>query len=391
MTSKLQSIKVRLLLAFILVLSGLLFALALYLNSAVIAEKKQNLLLQTELQAEAFRSYLSTASDIQELFSQLSDQTLFTKHSNIYLYNAQNELAGSLVSMMTIAQPELSRVQQLRHSVYNQSGSAHFSVERDSAIYSTGIENSGLLVIVTSLREAQQQVRHFQVQLLWVMVSIVVILMMLFTAILWRELKQIDTLSTDLQDIAKGKSEQLKGEYAIEFHAMQDSLNNLLNAERVQRERYRNTLADLAHSLKTPLAVLQGAASEQLDFSTYMSVASEQVRRMDQIIQYQLTRAVKSNADGTMANAVLVTPIIERIISALGKVYREKEVNVILNLARKIELNADERDLMEMLGNMLENAFKYCRAEVAVSMYADEKFVYIDIEDDGAGVSEDMR
>ena len=169
------------------------------------------------------------------------------------------------------------------------------------------------------------------------------------------------------------------------------SLNNLLNAERMQRERYRNTLADLAHSLKTPLAVIQGASTEGLDSEAYKSIVGEQIRRMDQIIQYQLTRAVKSIGDGAKANAVEVTPIVERILSALGKVYREKEVRVVLNLEPKIAINADERDLMEMLGNMMENAFKYCRSEVAVSLYSDENNVYIDLEDDGAGVSENMR
>ena len=208
---------------------------------------------------------------------------------------------------------------------------------------------------------------------------------------LHRGLIPLSKMVFDLEQIAKGNADRLKNEYASEFSAMRDSVNNLLNTERMQRERYRNTLADLAHSLKTPLAVMQGAASEQLDYQDYLSVASEQIRRMDQIIQYQLTRAVKSIGDGAKKKTVKLVPIIERILFALGKVYREKEVRVILNLELGIELNADERDLMEMLGNMLENAFKYSRSEVAVSAYTDSDNVFIVMEDDGVGISENMR
>ncbi|MBQ0756570.1 MAG: two-component sensor histidine kinase, partial [Amphritea sp.] len=210
------------------------------------------------------------------------------------------------------------------------------------------------------------------------------------TALIRWGLKPLTRLAEDLKRIEMGQSDKLTGEYPTEVQAVTDNLNLLIHNERQQRERYRNTLGDLAHSLKTPLAVIRGAGQEKLDFNGYQTLVTEQAGRMDQIVQYQLSRAVKSQGR-TLAKKTPVAPLIQRMVTALSKVYRDKDVEVTLDLQGEYQLAADERDLMELLGNVLENAFKYGRSQVAVSFSNGSGMLQIDIADDGEGVSPELR
>jgi len=387
---KYKSVQCRILFTFWLVLMVVLLGIGVFLDNFLTSTQTRFIEQHFQNQSNIFRSCqggqrlapTTKLSHCSHIFNQIS------RDSNYLLFNAQGVLIWELrqyPSQLDYAKalPEKPLGFALEHKAF---------VRLDgSFIANVALKNQEVLVMSTAFEDFDAKVFLSRVYLASFIVSILLILVSGLAWILRRGLKPLDKMVSDLEDIATGNADRLNGEYAAEFVAMRDSVNNLLNVERMQRERYRNTLADLAHSLKTPLAVIQGAASEKLDYDSYLKVASEQIRRMDQIIQYQLTRAVKSIGDGAKAQPVKLVPIIERILSALGKVYREKEVRVILNLEPNIELSADERDLMEMLGNMLENAYKYCRSEIAASAYSDNDNVFIVLEDDGAGVSENLR
>ena len=387
---KYRSVQFRILFTFWLVLMVVLLGIGGALDTFLTNTQTQNIEQHFQNQSKIFLSCqgdqqatsTEKLSHCPHIFNQIS------RHSNYLLFNAQGALIWELRQYpsqldYSKALPEASLGLALEHQAFVRLN--------DSFITKVSLNNQEVLVLSTAFGDFDAKIFLNRVYLASFIVLVLLVLVSVLGWILRSGLKPLDKMVADLEEIATGNADRLNGEYAAEFVAMRDSVNNLLNVERMQRERYRNTLADLAHSLKTPLAVIQGAASEKLDYDSYLKVASEQIRRMDQIIQYQLTRAVKSIGDGAKAQPVKLVPIIERILSALGKVYREKEVRVILNLEPNIELNADERDLMEMLGNMLENAYKYCRSEIAASAYSDNDNVFIVLEDDGAGVSENLR
>ncbi len=244
--------------------------------------------------------------------------------------------------------------------------------------------------IIEHDEQLMAELNAYRTQLGGWLFAVAVLALMLQTFITRWGLRPLSLLVDDLHAIERGQSMRLAGLYPEEVQGVTDSLNHLLHSERNQRERYRNTLGDLAHSLKTPLAVVRGAGNEHLSYDNYRSVVEEQVRRMDQIVQYQLARAVRSQTN-VIAHATPLAPLIQRITSALGKVYREKDVEVVLLLDETALFGADERDLMELLGNLLENAFKYGYSCVRVSLIKNEESVQLDIEDDGPGVSPDMR
>lgn len=249
-----------------------------------------------------------------------------------------------------------------------------------------GNEQNYLFTVLESNSSVRAEQKAFNTRLWgWLGAAIILFLLVETLLISW-SLKPLTRLAKDLKRIEQGQSDQLTGEYPTEVQAVTDNLNLLIDNERQQRERYRNTLGDLAHSLKTPLAVVRGAKEERLSFDQYQALITDQAARMEQIVQYQLARAVKSQGR-TLAKRVPVAPIVERMVGALQKVYRDKAIDVQLSLDGGYQLAADERDLMELIGNILENAFKYGCSQVSVSLSHGKGMLHIEIADDGAGVS----
>lgn len=253
-----------------------------------------------------------------------------------------------------------------------------------------GREHHYVFTVLESDNGVQTEQSAFNTRL-WGWLSAAIFLFLLIeTALIRWGLKPLTRLAGDLKRIELGQSDKLTGEYPTEVQAVTDNLNLLIVNERLQRERYRNTLGDLAHSLKTPLAVIQGAKQEKLNFDGYQTLVTDQASRMEQIVQYQLSRAVKSQGR-TLAKKTPVAPLIERMVAALSKVYRDKNIEVKLQLAGDYRLPADERDLMELLGNILENAFKYGHQEIAVGFSNSAGMLQIDIADDGDGIAPELR
>ena len=253
-----------------------------------------------------------------------------------------------------------------------------------------GREHNYVFTVLESDNQVKAEQKAFNARLWGWLGAAIFLFLLIETALIRWGLKPLNRLAGDLKRIEQGQSDVLTGEYPTEVQAVTDNLNLLITNERLQRERYRNTLGDLAHSLKTPLAVIRGARQERLSFDDYQTLVTDQTVRMEQIVQYQLSRAVKSQGR-TLAKKTPVAPIIERMVTALNKVYRDKEIEVTLSLDGGYQLPADERDLMELLGNILENAFKYGRRQVAVGFSNGGGMLQIDISDDGDGISPALR
>ena len=205
-------------------------------------------------------------------------------------------------------------------------------------------------------------------------------------AILRWGLRPLRTVTSDLQSIQQGHSNRLDGQYPRELSGLTSSLNTLIDHSKSVQTRYRNSLDDLAHSLKTPLAILQSSESSGGDVQAEQSLIREQVERMDDIISHQLQRAAVSGR-ATLAKPVAVDKVVNRLLRTLDKVYLEKNITVERNLDPASSFVGDEADLTEILGNLLENAYKYCHGAVRVSVHALDAGIEILIEDDGPGIA----
>jgi two-component system sensor histidine kinase PhoQ len=205
--------------------------------------------------------------------------------------------------------------------------------------------------------------------------------------ILFWGLRPLRALANTIARIESGETESLAGPWPREVQPLTANLQRLLSAERLRRERMRNTLADLAHSLKTPLAVLRGSAPESAD---YPKVVAEQVSRMDEVVAWQLQRAV--GGEGRLLQRVVLAPLLARLCAGLRKVYAARELDLEVDCAPDCCFRGDERDLYEVLGNVLDNACKHAHRRVRVQARgAGAGGLSVSVEDDGPGVPPAMR
>ena len=203
-------------------------------------------------------------------------------------------------------------------------------------------------------------------------------------------LNPLKALAAELLRFQKGETHQLEGKYPAEISPVTENLNKLLESEKKQRERYRNTLSDLAHSLKTPLAVVRAEINKKNKESISATNIDEQVKRMADIINHQLQRATLRSTHA-LKNTVEIQQVVNRIANALQKVYSDKNIQFENTITNNLRFVGEESDAMELFGNLIENAFKYGNKKVKVSALSSQGQVNVSIEDDGPGVPPHLK
>ena len=195
-------------------------------------------------------------------------------------------------------------------------------------------------------------------------------------------------LESEIIDIEAGRRASLGTGWPRELSGVTGNLNALLVGERKRLERYRTTLGNLAHSLKTPLAALRGLIERG---ESEPRALAPQLDRMQAIVQHQLKRAVFGGSGATLTDLPVQDPL-EQLRSALGKVYANKRLTMTLAVAPGTAYPIDAGDFLELAGNLMDNACKYCRGAVAVRatpwMAADWRRpgLVLEVEDDGSGI-----
>lgn len=236
------------------------------------------------------------------------------------------------------------------------------------------------------------QVGSFRLTLrAWLLFTGVLLVLIQFLVLRW-SLKPLRMMVTDLESIEAGEKMRLDGQYPSELTGLAGNLNALVSSERAHLERYRNTLADLAHSLKTPLAILRGCVESEVVIDR--PLVAEQITRMGDIVEYQLQKA-SAKGQNNLAGKVDISLLVEKIIFSLEKVYCDKEIAFSFYYEDVCLMYCEEGDAYEIAGNLLDNAAKWCRKNVHASLIQLEegknaKFSFIlQIEDDGLGIAED--
>jgi len=243
--------------------------------------------------------------------------------------------------------------------------------------YSVTWENRAQPVLFTVL-ETQDlyllEVNNFRRSLWSWLGGLAILLLVLQLTVLRWGLSPLRTMSRELAAIESGNSDRLQARYPRELESVTSNLNLLIQTERKQQKRYRTTLGDLAHSLKTPLAVMQGEIDNLIVDGDRDNLRQhsrqtlqEQLDRMNQLVSYQLQRAVKSEAAPSLSRHVPVAHVVAGLSRALQKVYRDKSVSIDQHIHDALLFQGDERDLMEVMGNVLDNACKYGNGQVGVS------------------------
>ncbi len=218
-----------------------------------------------------------------------------------------------------------------------------------------------------------------------------VLLLLLQTLVLRWSLLPLRQLEKELKQVQSGLSQRLTGQHPRELEPIADSLNAFIESERSGLEQSRNTLSDLAHSLKTPLAVLRARLDADATHESLRGEVQAQTQRMDEIVSYQLSRAARSG-HALFSAPIEIEPRALEIVQSLEKVYKNKGIICEFEMDEASRFYGELGDLQELLGNLLENAFKWARTKVLLTVKVEpaptnrRPGVSFCVEDDGPGI-----
>jgi two-component system sensor histidine kinase PhoQ len=201
-------------------------------------------------------------------------------------------------------------------------------------------------------------------------------------------LRPLRLVANDVARIESGAADRLDGPYPRELEPLTDTLDRLLQTEKANQARYRSALDSLAHSLKTPLAVLRAGLHESspADRDTLRGAVDD----MRRLVATRLERAAASTRR-TLGAPVSVQAVAERLLASLRKVHSQVLRQVEVSIEPGLVFYGEERDLLEMLGNLLDNACKYGAGKVQVSAGVLEPQrarpgLWLEVANDGAAV-----
>lgn len=331
----------------------------------------------------------------------LPDNRFSDVNSGLYAQVASNERgwiwrSQSMDDMVIDLPQRLSRTEQMGERISGPAGEQFYAFSY--GVVWSDIADPGqayTFTIIQDLEGFNTDIALFRRSLWGTLGGVAILLLAVQGTILRWGLLPLKKAADELAAIEAGSQSRLQGDFPQELRGLTSNINALITHQQEHLERYRKTLGDLAHSLKTPLAILQSAVENKSAYQDLAVVVEEQVERMNQITGYQLQRAAASGWT-VLTAPVKVNELVSKVMTGLQKVYAEKRIIDSCELSGTVEYHADEGDLMEIVGNLADNAFKWCKKRVRIS--AENKVcsqdnqwdLLINVEDDGPGVPPEM-
>jgi two-component system, OmpR family, sensor histidine kinase PhoQ len=247
-----------------------------------------------------------------------------------------------------------------------------------------------LFHVAESLDSFNAQVARFRGQLFTWFAAIAIILLFSMSLLMRGILRPLRQIEREIGEVEKGGRQSLSEGFPSELSGVARNMNVLIGSERARSERYRQTLDNLAHSLKTPLAAMRSVLTQEK--SPKLSDKLEpQIEQMTEIVRYQLRKPAATASDAIGATPVAIEAEIMRLVDGLGKVYLEKQPTIDVSITDDAEFRGDTGDFLELAGNLLDNACKWCESKVSLTI----RPVNVDggmrltVDDDGPGIPED--
>jgi two-component system sensor histidine kinase PhoQ len=248
--------------------------------------------------------------------------------------------------------------------------------------------------VAESLDSFNAQVAGFRRQLFGWFAAVALTMVLAFSMLLRGLLKPLRQIETEITDIEEGKRTALSGEFPTELTGVARNMNLLIDSERARSDRYRYTLDNLAHSLKTPLAAMRALLGDR-PTDGFGGRFNEQIDRMDEIVRYQLRKPAASVADKLVLKPVAVEKEVTRLVDGLRKVYHDKNPEFEVRVESGLQFRGDTGDFLELAGNLLDNACKWCEKRVRISIVpsvgarAIASGLVLTVSDDGPGIPKD--
>lgn len=304
------------------------------------------------------------------------------------LADAQGKIlwrSGSLLGIETPPMPVLAAGEQ-RFGRDTHAYRLLFGLEWETL---EGAQHPYVLRIGLQAGQVEQQLQQFRARLWLGLLLLGLILLVLQGLLLRWGLAPLRRIAQGVSEIEAGRAGQISGSYPAELQPLADNLNSLMAHNKAQQERYRTNLDDLAHSIKTPLALLQGAL-DSTEPEALRQAALQALPHIDVLLRGRLRQAGASGFAGLGQRSAL-RPLAQRLLATLAKVYAERRLDMENRIDAGLAIPVSENDLLEMLGNLLDNACKHAHSRLLIAAEQQLSGWLIRVEDDGPGIAAAQR
>ena len=342
---------------------------------------------------------IETAADVPpRLSAELSDPRLRRPYSGLYWQVDQTGPAARIAILRsrslwdaTLRVPADSPADgELHvHHIDGPDGEALMMVER-VVVLPDGPDRPFRLIVAADERIMTAPVREF-VGLLAIALGVLATGLLAAVALqIVVGLAPLRRLRSGLVAVREGRSRRLDGAFPSEIQPLVDELNTVLQHDAEVVARARTQAGNLAHAIKTPLAVLGNAAAREP--GALARLVAEQVATAQRQVDYHLARARAAAAIQVPGLRTPMRPVLDGLLRVMRRVHAERRLQIgIEAFGGEMAFRGEEQDLQEMLGNLLDNACKWAKSRVDVSGSADDGRIAIVIDDDGPGLPSGQR
>lgn len=299
-------------------------------------------------------------------------------------------LAGAT---LTLPVDELSEGQTHYHQSIGPDGKLLLVAERRIEVrHDAGVQYARV-ILASDLTRMRQARDAFARELAPSLAILGIVLTLATWAQLTIGLRPLSQLRRELAVITVGGARRMNEEAPLEVRGLVKELNQLLAAQEAEISRARGRAADLAHGLKTPLAALAGDArlvreAGRPDIADSMDRVGETMRRH---VERELTRARVRAAAMQLRHGAPVRDTVDALVRTLIRTDRGSEIAYQNRIAAEVVGPFERSDLLELLGNLLDNATRHARARVQVSTEGIDADLVIRVDDDGPGIEPAME
>ena len=260
-----------------------------------------------------------------------------------------------------------------------------------------GDEGHFLVAVAGDAAEIAEETRSFDRALIFTFITLAAVLFLTTMFQVRFGLAPLKRISDSLAAIRAGTAERLEGRFPVEIAPLARETNALIDANREIVERARTHVGNLAHALKTPLSVMVNEATSRGDDAFANKVLEQADIMRDQVARH-LERARLAARTTMIGSLTDIAPVVIALARTMEKIHRDKGITIGIDAAEDARFRGERPDLEEMIGNLVDNAFKWAQSRVDIEVVrerqeaaAQREVVRIVVDDDGRGLSPSER